>query len=314
MDHVYFNVAHPAGYGGVNSLHKAVKGSKKDVEDYLLGNKTYRKFKSTKGKIKRARIFVSSVGYNFQADLFDMQRYSSQNKGFRYILLVIDTFSKRICVRPLKRKSRDIMAEAMRSVLTEIKTADLLCPLSTLSVDLGVEFWNVKVKEVLEEFNVSIYPLRAPLKASLAEVSGRYLLEKIHKYFFHEETNNWILRLDDFVKAKNTRVNKSLGGLSPSQVNFSNQAQVYDSLYPDQERHEAKNPLTVNTVVNLAVKVLPFVKAYKGHFTEKTYKIIRRHDHNGIFRYTIADTSDNAEISGTYYAEELLPKTFIDTV
>ena len=159
-----------------------------------MDNKTYRKFKSTKGKIKRARILVSSVGYNFQADLFDMQRYSSHNKGFRYIFLVIDTFSKRICARPLKRKSSDIMAEAMRSVLTGIKTAGLLCPLSTLSVDLGVEFWNVKVKEVLEEFSVSIYPLRAPLKASLAEVSGRYLLEKIHKYFYHEETTNWILR------------------------------------------------------------------------------------------------------------------------
>ena len=117
------------------------------------------------------------------------------------------------------------------------------------------------------------------------------------------------------MKAKNSRTNKSLGGMSPSHVNFSNQSQVYESLYPNQEPKKSKKPpLTVNTEVNLAVKVLPFVKAYKGHFTDKTYKIVRRHDHNGVFRYTIADTSDNAEISGTYYTEELLPKSFITTL
>ena len=111
--------------------------------------------------------------------------------------------------------------------------------------------------------------------------------------------------------AKNGRTNKSLGGLSPSQVNFNNQSQVYESMFPNQERNESKHPhLTIDTEVNLAVKALPFAKSYHGFFTDKTYKIVRRHDHNGIYRYTIADTSDNAEISGSYYANELLPKVF----
>ena len=52
---------------------------------------------------------------------------------------------------------------------------------------------------------------------------------------------------------------------------------------------------------------MTFAKSYHGYFSDKIYEIKRRHDHQGIYRYTITDTTDGEEISGTYYANELLP-------
>ena len=38
------------------------------------------------------------------ADLIDMQAFSKDNNGIKYLLTVIDIFSKFVCIVPLKRK------------------------------------------------------------------------------------------------------------------------------------------------------------------------------------------------------------------
>lgn len=46
----------------------------------------------------------------FQADLCDMQALAKQNDGFKYLLMVIDVFSKKAYVQPLKNKTGAVVA------------------------------------------------------------------------------------------------------------------------------------------------------------------------------------------------------------
>ena len=57
----------------------------------------------------------------FAADLVDMQKYSKQNKHYKYLLTVIDVFSKYVWVIPLKTKTGLEVANAFRRIFKERK-------------------------------------------------------------------------------------------------------------------------------------------------------------------------------------------------
>ncbi|XP_053390384.1 uncharacterized protein LOC128553278 [Mercenaria mercenaria] len=53
------------------------------------------------------------------ADLFGMQKYAKWNEEYRYILPVIDTFSKYVWLRPLKSKTEVDVADAFKDILSK---------------------------------------------------------------------------------------------------------------------------------------------------------------------------------------------------
>ena len=61
--------------------------------------------KPIKRKFPRRSVIVFSKDEIWSADLVDMQAFSSFNKGFKYILTVIDVFNKYARAVPIKDKS-----------------------------------------------------------------------------------------------------------------------------------------------------------------------------------------------------------------
>lgn len=302
---VYKKIENPAAFGGIDALRKASGATRKQVKRYLGSNSTYRKFFRNKTKFERARILVSSIGHIFQADLFDMQNLAKYNKNFRYILLVVDTFSRLIKAKPLLSKSAVDVAAALHDVFQEFKDEDLLALKSMLATDLGNEFWNSEAKKVFEKFGVHHYPLRPPLKCSIAEISGRHLKDRIYKYMDSAKTKNWVSNLSKFVNAKNKRPNRSLGHTAPIDVSYENQDRIYKTLYSKTKK--VTKPLEIGTRVQIALDLLPFHKSFHGYFGENIYEIIRRIRYKNIHRFILKDIRDNAEIAGSYYREEILP-------
>ena len=56
-------------------------------------------------KVQRRRVNVNGVDEIWAADLIDMQAFSKDSNGIKYLLTVIDVFSKFVCIVPLKRKT-----------------------------------------------------------------------------------------------------------------------------------------------------------------------------------------------------------------
>ncbi|GFW39824.1 uncharacterized protein F54H12.2 [Trichonephila clavipes] len=101
----YENPEVPNSFGGVEALHRSVKGkySKKDVKHWLSQKDAYTLHKPVRHKFQRNRVFVSDIDRQFQADLVDMQSLAEFNKGYKY-LTCIDLFSKFAWAVPLKDK------------------------------------------------------------------------------------------------------------------------------------------------------------------------------------------------------------------
>lgn len=69
------------------------------------------------------RNHVVSAGKNdlWLADLIDMVKFAKLNDSSKYILLVIDTFSKYVWLRPLKYRTGEEVARAFKDIFNESK-------------------------------------------------------------------------------------------------------------------------------------------------------------------------------------------------
>ena len=80
-----------------------------------------------------------------------MQQFSKWNKGYRYLLMVIDVFSKYGWIVPLKDKKGESVTEAFKTIFKEGRKPQYLC------VDKGKEFYNKHVKDILEKNGIHMY-------------------------------------------------------------------------------------------------------------------------------------------------------------
>ena len=65
---------------------------------------------------------MNSIDEISAADLIDMQAFSIDNNGIKYLLTVIDIFSKFIWIIPLKRKTGQDVAKCVFEDLKRSKT------------------------------------------------------------------------------------------------------------------------------------------------------------------------------------------------
>ena len=108
------------------------------IENEILANELH---KPIIKNFKRRKVYSSFKDNIWGVDLADMQLISKYNKGIRYLLCVIDLFSRYFWVAPLKNKKGDSNVEGFQSIL---KNSDRK-PNKVL-VDHGSEFYNNKFK------------------------------------------------------------------------------------------------------------------------------------------------------------------------
>ena len=130
--------------------------------EWLRKQPSYTKFAPVRQKFTRNRIMTWGIDYLFQADLVDISVLSKSNRGIKWLLIVICTFSKFLMVRPLKNKSQKEMAFTLELIFSTRS------PLY-LQTDLGTEFWNAAVRDVLKKYDVFHYAARNIVKAAIAE-------------------------------------------------------------------------------------------------------------------------------------------------
>ena len=122
LEQLYYNPKSPAAYAGEQALYKLAKQSSKkvklqDVRDWLRKQQTYTLHKSIRKKFLRRKTVVAGIDAQWQADLADLSKLSKSNDKHRYLLCIIDVFSKYAWVVPIKDKTGKTLVIAFKSVL-----------------------------------------------------------------------------------------------------------------------------------------------------------------------------------------------------
>ena len=126
-----------------------------------------------KRKFKRRKVYVFNLHDIWSADLQDLSSLSKYNKGYKFLLNVIDLFSRYAYSVPLKTKSANEVTEAFE------KLFDVKHP-NKLWTDRGKEFVNNRIKQVLEKRNIELYHVYNEGKACVVERFNRTLGEMIN--------------------------------------------------------------------------------------------------------------------------------------
>ena len=248
--------------------------------------------KPVKRKFKKRRVFVNGIDKIWAADLADMTALSEYNEGYRFLLLVIDIFSKYGWIIPLKNKQGITTANALETIFKERKPKKLW-------VDKGKEFYNNNVKGLVE-----IYSTENEEKRSIVERWIRTMKEKIWKYFTDNNTYTYIDVLPDLVEDYNNTVHSSIKITPVEASKKKNELTVWRNLYPDRYKINDITPkFSAGDEVRISKKKKTFEKGYTTRWTEEIFTITKIQNTNPI-TYKLADLQGK-EIEGTFYEAEL---------
>ena len=134
-----------------------------------------------------------------------MQLISKFNKGFRFLLCVIDIFSKYAWVVPLKDKKGVSIVNAFQKILDDSNRKP-----NKIWVDKGSEFYNNSFKKWLKDNDIEMYSIHNEEKSVVAERFIRTLKTKIYKYMTSISKNVYVNKLDDIVNEYNNTYHKTI--------------------------------------------------------------------------------------------------------
>src|ERR1700721_647155 len=102
----YRDLSIPGAYTGLDNFYKTNQfAGKKRIQKELFKSKRYCLHYPANKKIKRRHVYVPTLNDQVGMDLLDIQKYSKSNYNKRYILVVLDFYSKMAWMEPIKRKT-----------------------------------------------------------------------------------------------------------------------------------------------------------------------------------------------------------------
>lgn len=306
---IYYDPMQVGSFGGVSTLAKAARTSYKNAKEWLSKQTTYTLHKQARRRYVTRPYRTNKINEQFQADIVEMQEFASVNDGYRYMLTVIDIFSRYAWVRALKTKSATDVVNAFSDILN----TDGRIP-KYLQTDLGKEFENKTFQHLLKERNIKFFTVNSPHKAALVERFNRSIKGKMYKYFTFTGSHRWIDVIQQLVQAYNASVHRSIG-IAPMNVNQDNELDIWvkqQSRGPQKVTLKDKHPsFAIGDSVRISHAKKVFDKGYLPTWTDQVYtisKIIKtpkiEAQFAGPVQYIIKDYN-NEEIKGAFYGYEL---------
>jgi hypothetical protein len=304
LHRLYYNVSHPASFSSVLKLAKAAKVSPQLVREWLKGEEVYTThFPARKRSVRTGFYNAYYPNATWEVDLSDMSKLVQWNKGYSYILVVIDIFNKQIQARALKSKESSHVASAMNDIFEVSGVSPQF-----IQSDEGGEFIGKPFQDLLKQYKVKFRIARNQHKASICERVQRTLKSKMWKWFAHKETYTWVDVLPKLISSYNNSPHSSLGGLSPNQVEEKHFYKIWKDNYL---RHFSKSQgfnrssFAINDFVRISKYKKHFEKGYTQSYTTEVFKISRVFRLRGVYMYELKSLL-NEQITGKFYPDELI--------
>ena len=242
-------------------------------------------------KFKKRKVYSAFKDNIWGVDLADMQLLSKYNNGIRFLLCVIDIFSKYAWVVPLKEKKGISTVKAFQIILKQSNRKP-----NKIWVDKGSEFYNAYFKKWLRDDNIVMHSTHNEGKSVVAETFIRTLKSKIYKYMTSISKNVYIDKLDDIVDEYNNTYHTTIK-MKP--------ADVKDNTYinPDKEINNKDPKFKAGDYIRISKYKNIFAKGYMPNWSEEVF-VIKKVKNTAPWTYVINDLNGE-EITGKFYEKEL---------
>ena len=213
------------------------------------------------------KTIIKSIDDTWSSDLLDMNDYGiKNNKNYRYILVVIDNFSKFGWTIPLKNKYAQSITDAFSQIIKTSRRKPNL-----LETDDGKEYVNKIFSEFLNYNNIKRYSRYTDKGAVFAERFNKTIRNLLNKPVFEKGNADCLSELPSVIKQYNNTIHHSTNKTPNQASKKSNEKLVYNNLKDNRKIQKPKYKL------GDLVRTADIKRVFsKGDSTNYSYKLYTR--------------------------------------
>ena len=211
---------------------------------------------------------VYRIDDTWSLDILDLKDYGPKNnRGYRYVLVTIDNFSKFGWTIPLKNKNAQTIKDSFENILINSKRKPNL-----IESDRGREFYNNIFQDFLNKNDIKHYSRNSSYGAVFAERFNRTIRDLLKRPVFERGDGKWVDILPAITKQYNNTIHSSTK-LTPKDASLKkNEGIVYKNLLD--KRKKIKPKFQINDLVRTAdLRDKHFLKSDTTNWSYKLYKI-----------------------------------------
>lgn len=254
--------------------------------------------KAARRNFQRRSVILKGIDDLWQADLIDIKNYQKINKGFKFILVIIDAFSKYAWLLPLKTKTKTEVTVAFEKILKTGRNP------KNLQTDMGTEFYNDIFQKLMKKYQINHYSTYSTKKASIVERLIRTIKSKLFKHFSLVGNYKWNgTPLIDIVNSYNNTMHRTTK-YKPSEINKINEPVVANNIKKAQfSTPSKKNKFCVGDIVRISKYKGDFQKGYTPNWSTELFTVLNVNKTTPT-TYNIED-QHHRPIKGCFYEHEL---------
>lgn len=279
LSELYHQPHRPNSLRGIKALYQAVKDKfggrspykMKQIRSWLQDVRAWAVHKNPSVHHRKVyrKVEVWSAHSVWAVDLMVLNQIKAENSFVSYLLIVIDTFTRYLFVRPLKTKRGQEVADAMIDILREANVIPDL-----LVFDRGTEFYNKQVASVLKRNKIKWFSTSSPKKVPQVESVIRTLRQLLARLAISKNSNRYIDDLEAIVSSYNLSTHSSTKATPKSLLDAATNAEpahlqedVHIPAYPGvvvNVSHSYDSPLNLSAYQNV------FGRHRAEHFKPRT--------------------------------------------
>lgn len=235
-------------------------------------------------------------------DLVDIQALAEYNDGTRYILTVIDTFTRYAFCRLIKNKTGPVVLESFKSILDEAKRKPI-----NIVLDGGSEFRNKLFQDFCKKNNINLFNPDTSTHGAYIERFNRTLQDITYKYMTENNTYRFKDVFQNLVKTYNLRKHRMIG-YSPDEAenNDNIHLQIRLNLSKYYDKIKSKKPkFSIGDTVRIVKLKGKFSRGYKERSNREYFKIFKINTNFKIPLYYLETYNGKEKIKGGFYDFEL---------
>ena len=255
-----------------------------------------------------SKVYFKSKDNIWNADLIII---SKPENNYKYILTIMDGYTRYAWTVPLKDKRGETITNAFKDIMKKSNRKP-----NKLWVDQGKEFYNqhmyklfkFKDKDILEkdengEYKNQIYSVFNTQKNPLIERLNRTILNKLSKQQTINGNQKFLNILPTITKIYNNTIHSSIG-ISPAEASENPHKIKITPPQFNKKLINKKPKFNINDRVRIYKYKNKFEKGYVGYWTKEIFKISNVLRHKNPIKYEIVDLN-NEPIHGRFYESEL---------
>lgn len=254
-------------------------------------------YKPIRVNFPRRPYVIKSLDDTLQLDIADLQQLSKSNEGYKYFLLGVNPFSKKIYTQNLKTKSAREVCDATKEILMKSRIK-----FKNLHTDRGTEFKNkIFQREIVKDNGIKHFFSFSVKKCAHAERAIGTIKRKLYKSMGLRASEKWIVDISKIVNEHNNTPHSRFK-FKPNDVTRLNENEIFNKFY-NITRPFSIPKFKLNDPVRIIEVPDQFRKSFYPSWSPAVYTIVKiNKKYPNVYKLK---TYDKKILPRSYYEQEL---------